>query len=106
MVVASCSLGMAVFIMSANDAPTSTVGAAGCDRCFVVHAGIYRLRVGALIAVLTTAREPLQGLSAAAVSVTSLALISAAFPEAKEKARAIPGSGPPSRASVRRRARH
>lgn len=30
-----------------------------------------------------------QGLGAAAVSVTSLALVSAAFPEAKEKARAI-----------------
>lgn len=88
-VVASYSLGMAVFIMSA----ATLADLDGRRRWYLIGVSLFTLGsiacgLAPSIAVLTTARGA-QGLGAAAVSVTSLALVSAAFPEAKEKARAI-----------------
>lgn len=88
-VVASYSLGMAVFIMSA----ATLADLYGRRRWYLIGVSLFTLGsiacgLAPSIAVLTTARGA-QGLGAAAVSVTSLALVSAAFPEAKEKARAI-----------------
>ncbi|WP_158017466.1 MFS transporter [Mycobacterium basiliense] len=88
-VVASYSLGMAVFIMSA-----ATLADLYGRRLWYLT-GISLFTVGSIacglapsLAVLTAARG-VQGLGAATVSVTSLALVSAAFPDPKLKARAI-----------------
>ncbi|OSC37320.1 MFS transporter [Mycobacterium decipiens] len=88
-VVASYSLGMAVFIMSA----ATLADLHGRRRWYLTGISLFTLGsvacgVAPSMAVLTAARG-VQGLGAAIVSVTSLALVSAAFPEAKEKARAI-----------------
>ncbi|WP_204800670.1 DHA2 family efflux MFS transporter permease subunit [Mycobacterium riyadhense] len=88
-VVAAYSLGMAVFIMSA----ATLADRYGRRRWYI--AGVSLFTLGSIacgmapsIGVLATARG-VQGLGAATASVTSLALVSAAFPEAKQKAQAI-----------------
>ncbi|BEH77817.1 hypothetical protein YM3MPS_36200 [Mycobacterium pseudoshottsii] len=88
-VVAAYSLGMAVFIMSA----ATLADRYGRRRWYLM--GIVLFTLGSIacglapsIAMLTAARG-VQGFGAATVSVTSLALVSAAFPNPKEKARAI-----------------
>ena len=87
--VAAYSLGMAVFIMSA----ATLADLYGRRRWYLVGIILFTLGsitcgLGATIEVLNVARG-VQGLGAAMVNVTSLALVSAAFPEAKQKARAI-----------------
>ncbi|BBX72969.1 DHA2 family efflux MFS transporter permease subunit [Mycobacterium shinjukuense] len=88
-VVAAYSLSMAVFIMSS----ATLADLYGRRRWYV--AGVFLFTAGSIVcglapslAVLATARG-VQGLGAAIVSVTSLALVSAAFPEPTQKARAI-----------------
>nr|VTO99156.1 Multidrug resistance protein stp [Mycobacterium riyadhense] len=88
-VVAAYSLGMAVFMMSA----AALADRYGRRRWYLV--GVSLFTVGSIacglapcIGVLAIARG-VQGLGAATVSVTSLALVSAAFPEPKKKAQAI-----------------
>lgn len=88
-VVATCSLGTAVFIMSA----ATLADRYGRRRWYVVGVSVFTLGsiacgLAPSIAVLTIARG-VQGLGAATVSVTSLALVSGAFPEVKQRARAI-----------------
>jgi EmrB/QacA subfamily drug resistance transporter len=88
-VVTAYSLGMAVFIMSS----ATLADLHGRRRLYV--AGIVLFTAASIacglapnLAALNVARG-VQGAAAAAVTVTSLALVSAAFPEAKAKARAI-----------------
>ncbi|QUR68464.1 MFS transporter [Mycobacterium spongiae] len=88
-VVAAYSLGMAVVIMSA----ATLADRYGRRRWYLTGislfiAGSIACGLSPSIAMLTAARG-VQGLGAAIVSVTSLALVSAAFPEPKQKARAI-----------------
>lgn len=88
-VVAAYSLGMAVFIMSA----ATLADLYGRRRWYLVGISLFTLGsiacgLAPCIEVLNAARG-VQGLGAATVNVTSLALVSAAFPEAKQKARAI-----------------
>ena len=88
-VVASYSLGMAVFIMSA----ATLADRYGRRRWYLM--GITLFTLGSVACGLAPTVEALnvargvQGLGAATVNVTSLALISAAFPDRKQKARAI-----------------
>ena len=88
-VVTAYSLGMAVFIMSS----ATLADLHGRRRLYV--AGIVLFTAASIacglapdLAALNVARG-VQGAAAAAVTVTSLALVSAAFPDAKAKARAI-----------------
>jgi EmrB/QacA subfamily drug resistance transporter len=88
-VVAAYSLGMAVFIMSA-----ATLADRYGRRLWYL-AGITLFTLGSIacgfapsIELLNIARG-VQGLGAATVNVTSLALVSAAFPDPRQKARAI-----------------
>ncbi len=88
-VVAAYSLGMAVFIMSA----ATLADRYGRRRWYLMGIALFTLGsiacgLAPSIAMLTAARG-IQGFGAATVSVTSLALVSAAFPNPKEKARAI-----------------
>ena len=88
-VVTAYSLGMAVFIMSAATLPDLH----GRRRLYLWGIALFTAASIACglapdLATLNVARG-VQGAAAAAVSVTSLALVSAAFPDAKTKARAI-----------------
>ena len=88
-VVTSYSLGMAVFIMSA----ATLADLYGRRRWYLAGIALFTLAsivcgLAPTIDVLKVARGA-QGLAAATVNVTSLALVSAAFPDAKQKARAI-----------------
>ncbi len=85
-VVAAYSLGMAVFIMSA----ATLADRYGRRRWYLMGIALFTLGsiacgLAPSIAMLTAARG-VQGFGAATVSVTSLALVSAAFPNPKEKA--------------------
>ncbi len=87
--VAGYSLGMAVFIMSA----ATLADLYGRRRCYLLGIALFTLGsiacgMAPTIELLSFARG-VQGLGAATVNVTSLALVSAAFPEATQKARAI-----------------
>jgi EmrB/QacA subfamily drug resistance transporter len=88
-IVAAYSLGMAVFIMSA----ASTADRIGRRRLYygaLIVFTVASVTCGAAPAlwVLVLARG-VQGVAAAALNVASLALVSAAFPEARAKAKAI-----------------
>ena len=88
-VVTAYSLGMAVFIMSA----ATLADLHGRRSVYLV--GIALFTVASMACGLApnldalNAARGVQGVAAATVNVTSLALVSAAFPEAKAKARAI-----------------
>lgn len=87
--VAAYSLGMAVFIMSA----ATLADRFGRRRWYltgvsVFTAGSVACGLAPSLGMLAIARG-VQGLGAATASVTSLALVSAAFPDAKRKAQAI-----------------
>jgi len=88
-VVAAYSLGMAVFIMTA-----ATLADLHGRRLWYVI-GIAVFTVASIVCGLAPSLEVLnvargvQGIAAATANVTSLALVSAAFPDPKEKARAI-----------------
>jgi EmrB/QacA subfamily drug resistance transporter len=88
-VVAAYSLGMAVFIMSA----ATLADLHGRRRWYV--AGIVVFTAASIACGLAPSLEVLnvargvQGVAAATTNVTSLALVSAAFPDPKQKARAI-----------------
>lgn len=88
-VVAAYSLGMAMCIMSA----ATFADLHGRRRVFVVGVVVFTSAsvvcgIAPGLAVLNIARG-VQGIAAAVVNVTSLALVSAAFPDPKMKARAI-----------------
>lgn len=88
-VVAGYSLGMAAFMMS----NATLADRFGRRRLYVVGLVVFALgSAGSGLApgegVLVVARG-IQGVAAATVSVTSLALVSAVFPEEGEKARAV-----------------
>jgi EmrB/QacA subfamily drug resistance transporter len=88
-VVAAYSLGMAVFIMSS----ATLADLHGRRRLYVAGVAVFTAASVACglapsIEVLNAARG-IQGAAAATVNVTSLALVSAAFPEPAAKARAI-----------------
>src|SRR4030095_2880302 len=88
-VVTAYSLGMAVCIMSS----ATLADLHGRRRLYLAGIAIFTAASIACglapnLAALNVARG-VQGGAAAAVSVTSLALVSAAFPDAKAKARAI-----------------
>lgn len=88
-VVAAYSLGMAVFIMSS----ATLADLHGRRRVYVAGIVVFTLSSAACglapsLDFLNVARG-VQGAAAATVNVTSLALVSAAFPEPKSKARAI-----------------
>ena len=88
-VVAAYSVGMAVFMMSAATVADLT----GRRRLYVLGLVVFTLAsvasgLAPSMLVLNVARG-VQGVAAAAVNVTSLALVSAAFPEPTSKARAI-----------------
>ena len=88
-VVAAYSLGMAVFIMSS----ATLADLHGRRRLYVAGIAVFTAASVACglapsIEVLNAARA-IQGAAAATVNVTSLALVSAAFPEPSSKARAI-----------------
>lgn len=88
-VVAAYSLGMAVFIMSA----ATLADLYGRRRWYLAGVSVFTLGsiacgLAPSLAVLAISRG-VQGMGAATVSVTSLALVSAAFPEPKQKAQAI-----------------
>lgn len=88
-VVAAYSLGMAVFIMTA-----ATLADLHGRRLWYVI-GIVAFTIASIACGLAPSLEVLnvargvQGVAAATANVTSLALVSAAFPDPKEKARAI-----------------
>lgn len=88
-VVAAYSLGMAVFIMTA----ATLADLHGRRLWYVVGITVFTLAsvacgIAPSLPVLNLARG-VQGLAAATANVTSLALVSAAFPDPKQKARAI-----------------
>jgi EmrB/QacA subfamily drug resistance transporter len=88
-VVTAYSLGMAVAIMSAATAADLY----GRRRIYLVSTVVFTLASAACgiaptLPLLNAARI-IQGVAAAAINVASLALVSAAFPEPKQKARAI-----------------
>ena len=88
-VVAAYSLGMAVFIMTA----ATLADLHGRRRWYVIGIAVFTLAsivcgIAPSVEVLNVARG-VQGVAAATVNVTSLALVSAAFPDPKQKARAI-----------------
>jgi EmrB/QacA subfamily drug resistance transporter len=88
-VVAAYSLGMAAFIMTA----ATLADIHGRRRVYIVAvlgftAASVVCGLAQSLAVLNLARG-VQGVAAAAVTVASLALVSAAFPDPKAKARAI-----------------
>lgn len=88
-VVAAYSVGMAVFMMSAATVADLT----GRRRLYVGGVAVFTLAsvvcgLAPSLLVLDLSRG-VQGIAAAAVNVTSLALVSAAFPEPGPKARAI-----------------
>ena len=87
--VAAYSLGMAVFIMSA----ATLADLHGRRRWYVAGIVVFTLAsiacgLAPSLEVLNVARG-VQGVAAATANVTSLALVSAAFPDPKQKARAI-----------------
>lgn len=88
-VVAAYSLGMAVFIMTA-----ATLADLHGRRLWYVI-GISVFTVASIVCGLAPSLEVLnwargvQGIAAATANVTSLALVSAAFPDPRDKARAI-----------------
>jgi len=88
-VVAAYSLGMAMFIMSA----ATLADLHGRRRWYIVAVSVFTL--GSIACGLAPTLELLnwargvQGVAAATANVTSLALVSAAFPDPKQKARAI-----------------
>ena len=88
-VVAAYSLGMAVFIMSA----ATLADLHGRRRLYVIGIAVFTVASVACglapsIEFLNVARG-IQGAAAATANVTSLALVSAAFPDPRQKARAI-----------------
>lgn len=88
-VVAAYGLGMAVFIMTA----ATLADLHGRRRWYVVGITVFTLAsivcgIAPSLEVLNVARG-VQGVAAATVNVTSLALVSAAFPDPKQKAHAI-----------------
>ena len=88
-VVAAYSLGMAIFIMSA----ATLADLYGRRRWYVTGITVFTLASIACgfaptLEILNFARA-VQGIAAATANVTSLALVSAAFPDPKQKARAI-----------------
>ncbi len=88
-VVAAYSLGMAVFIMTA----ATLADLHGRLRWYVIGITVFTLAsiacgIAPTLEVLNIARG-VQGVAAATANVTSLALVSAAFPDPKQKARAI-----------------
>ncbi|MFO1323930.1 MAG: MFS transporter [Burkholderiales bacterium] len=88
-VVAAYSLGMAVFIMSA----ATLADLHGRRRWYVAGIAVFTASsiacgLAPTLDVLNVARG-VQGVAAATANVTSLALVSAAFPDPKAKARAI-----------------
>jgi EmrB/QacA subfamily drug resistance transporter len=88
-VVAAYSLGMAIFIMTS----ATLADLHGRRRWYVT--GIIVFTLASIVCGLAPSLEVLniargaQGVAAATVNVTSLALVSAAFPDPKQKARAI-----------------
>lgn len=88
-VVAAYSLGMAVFIMTA----ATLADLHGRRRWYLIGIMVFTLAsivcgIAPSLEVLNIARG-VQGVAAATVNVTSLALVSAAFPDPKQKAHAI-----------------
>ncbi|HRI16639.1 MAG TPA: DHA2 family efflux MFS transporter permease subunit [Verrucomicrobiota bacterium] len=88
-VAAAYSLGMAVFIMTA----ATLADLQGRRRWYVIGIMAFTLAsiacgIAPSLLVLNIARG-VQGVAAATTTVTSLALVSAAFPDAKQKSRAI-----------------
>jgi EmrB/QacA subfamily drug resistance transporter len=88
-VVAAYSLGMAVAMMSA----ATVADLYGRRRLYLASIAVFTAASAACalaptLTALTVART-IQGVAAAATSVTSLALVSAAFPDPAQKARAI-----------------
>lgn len=88
-VVAAYSLGMAVFIMTA----ATLADLHGRRRWYLTGITVFTLAsiacgLAPTLEVLNIARG-VQGIAAATVNVTSLALVSAAFPDPKQKAHAI-----------------
>jgi EmrB/QacA subfamily drug resistance transporter len=88
-VVAAYSLGMAVFIMSA----ATLADLHGRRRWYLAGIGVFTLAsvacgLSPTLEILNFARAA-QGVAAATANVTSLALVSAAFPDPKQKAHAI-----------------
>ncbi len=88
-VVAAYSLGMAVFIMTA----ATLADLHGRRRLYVAGISVFTLAsiacgLAPSLEVLNFARG-VQGVAAATANVTSLALVSAAFPDPKQKASAI-----------------
>ena len=88
-VVAAYSLGMAIFIMSA----ATLADLHGRRRWYVAGIAVFTLAsiacgMAPTLEMLNFARG-VQGVAAATANVTSLALVSAAFPDPKQKARAI-----------------
>ena len=88
-VVAAYSLGMAIFIMSA----ATLADLHGRRLWYLAGIGVFTLAsiacgLSPTLEFLNLARA-VQGVAAATANVTSLALVSAAFPDPKQKARAI-----------------
>jgi EmrB/QacA subfamily drug resistance transporter len=88
-VVAAYSLGMSVFIMTA----ATLADLHGRRRWYVIGIAVFTLAsiacgLAPSLDVLNIARG-VQGVAAATANVTSLALVSAAFPDPRQKARAI-----------------
>ena len=88
-VVAAYSIGMAIFMMTS----ATFADHFGRRRLFVIGLTVFALSsmvcgLAPSIAALNVSRF-VQGLSAATVNVTSLALVSAAFPDPKQKAKAV-----------------
>jgi len=88
-VVAAYGLGMAVFIMTA----ATLADLHGRRRWYVIGIAVFTLAsivcgIAPSLGVLNFARG-VQGLAAATANVTSLALVSSAFPDPKQKAHAI-----------------
>ena len=88
-VVAAYGVGMAVFIMTA----ATLADLHGRRRWYVIGITVFTLAsivcgIAPSLEVLNVARG-VQGVAAAAANVTSLALVSAAFPDPKQKAHAI-----------------
>jgi EmrB/QacA subfamily drug resistance transporter len=88
-VVAAYGLGMAVFIMTA----ATLADLHGRRRWYVIGIAVFTLAsiacgIAPSLGVLNVARG-VQGLAAATANVTSLALVSSAFPDPKQKAHAI-----------------
>jgi EmrB/QacA subfamily drug resistance transporter len=88
-VVAAYSLGMAIFIMTA----ATLADLHGRRRWYVIGITVFTLAsiacgLAPTLELLNVARG-VQGVAAATANVTSLALVSAAFPDPKQKVRAI-----------------